>query len=97
LEAIVFWLRFLALARRRSDYIRLHGITIHQIPPTSSPAKVMFTGIIEELGTVDIRPDGFSADVASDTLRLTNLDALRPGSRVNLKRLTVEDRKAQGW
>jgi riboflavin synthase len=80
----------------------------------------MFTGIIEELGTVeaaapklrvrcttvmqdttegasiavngvcltavDIRPDGFSADVAPETLRLTNLGALRPGSRVNLER-----------
>jgi riboflavin synthase len=80
----------------------------------------MFTGIIEELGTVEaaapklrvrcstvmrdmtegasiavngvcltavgLRPDGFSADVAPETLRLTNLGALRPGSRVNLER-----------
>ncbi len=80
----------------------------------------MFTGIIEELGTVeaaapklrvrcttvmqdttegasiavngvcltaiDPRPDGFSADVAPETLRRTNLGALRPGSRVNLER-----------
>ena len=80
----------------------------------------MFTGIIEELGTVEaeaprlrvrcstvmqdmtegasiavngvcltavgLRPDGFAADVAPETLRLTNLGALRPGSRVNLER-----------
>jgi riboflavin synthase len=85
----------------------------------------MFTGIIEELGTVaametrptgarlaircatvlddikegasiavngvcltalDPRADGFSADVAPETLRRTNLGALRAGSRVNLER-----------
>ena len=85
----------------------------------------MFTGIIEELGTVaamttratgaritvrcstvlsdasegvsiavngvcltalDIRPDSFSADVAPETLRRTNLGALVAGSGVNLER-----------
>src|SRR5215471_10564217 len=85
----------------------------------------MFTGIVEELGTVaamearpagarltvrcatvlsdasegasiavngvcltalDLRPDSFSADVAPETLRRTNLGALRAGSRVNLER-----------
>lgn len=85
----------------------------------------MFTGIVEELGTVEalesraqgarltvrcsvvredlregasiavngvcltataLRPDSFSADLAPETLRLTNLGALRPGSRVNLER-----------
>ena len=80
----------------------------------------MFTGIIEELGTVeaaaprlrircstvlegstegasiavngvcltavDPRPDSFAADVAPETLRRSNLGALRPGSRVNLER-----------
>lgn len=80
----------------------------------------MFTGIIEELGTVEaaapklrvrcstvmqdmtegasiavngvcltaveLRPESFTADVAPETLRLTNLGALRPGSRVNLER-----------
>lgn len=80
----------------------------------------MFTGIIEELGTVEaaaprlrvrcstvmedmaegasiavngvcltavsLRPDGFGADVAPETLRRTNLGGLRPGSRVNLER-----------
>jgi riboflavin synthase len=80
----------------------------------------MFTGIIEELGTVEaaaprlrvrcstvmqdltegasiavngvcltavgLRPGAFSADVAPETLRRTNLGELRPGSRVNLER-----------
>lgn len=85
----------------------------------------MFTGIIEELGTVasvesraagarlkiqcktvlsdasegssiavngvcltavDLRPDSFSADLAPETLRRSNLGALKAGSRVNLER-----------
>jgi riboflavin synthase len=81
----------------------------------------MFTGIIEELGTVasiqagrlsvqcstvredltegasiavngvcltavGLRSDGFSADLAPETLRRSNLGDLRPGSRVNLER-----------
>jgi riboflavin synthase len=85
----------------------------------------MFTGIIEELGTVDSvltraagarvkvrcstvmqdmtegasiavngvcltaldpRPDSFSADLAPETLRASNLGGLRAGSRVNLER-----------
>ncbi len=85
----------------------------------------MFTGIVEELGTVgaleshaaaarvtircakvcedlqegasiavngvcltatDLRPDSFSADLAPETLRRSNLGGLRPGSHVNLER-----------
>jgi riboflavin synthase len=85
----------------------------------------MFTGIVEELGTVTaletraqgarltvrcalvledlgegasiavngvcltataLESDSFSADLAPETLRLTNLGALRTGSRVNLER-----------
>jgi len=80
----------------------------------------MFTGIIEELGTVeavaprlrvrcaavmadmtegasvavngvcltavDLRPGSFSADLAPETLRRSNLGDLRAGSRVNLER-----------
>jgi riboflavin synthase len=85
----------------------------------------MFTGIIEEAGTVDtiqsraagarlkvrcatvmsdlvegasiavngvcltaveLRPDSFSADLAPETLRRSNLGDLHPGSRVNLER-----------
>jgi len=85
----------------------------------------LFTGIVEELGTVESletrsagarlkvrcalvtadmtegasiavngvcltaiapRPDGFSADMAPETLKRSNLGALRAGSRVNLER-----------
>ncbi|HEV3333484.1 MAG TPA: riboflavin synthase [Bryobacteraceae bacterium] len=80
----------------------------------------MFTGIIEELGTVaaagsrltvacstvmedlregasiavngvcltavDLKPGSFSADLAPETLRRSNLGDLRSGSRVNLER-----------
>lgn len=80
----------------------------------------MFTGIVEELGTVlqpgarlrvhcsavledlkegasiavngvcltalDLEPDSFAADLAPETLRRSNLGALKPGSRVNLER-----------
>ena len=90
----------------------------------------MFTGIIEELGTVesaaprlrvrcstvmeditegasvavngvcltavDLRPGGFAADVAPETLRRTNLGALRPGSRVNLERPMLPSGRLSG-
>lgn len=80
----------------------------------------MFTGIVEELGTVrqagsrlsiacarvledltigasiavngvcltavDIRPDGFSADLAPETLDRSNLGDMKPGDGVNLER-----------
>jgi riboflavin synthase len=38
------------------------------------------------LTALEIRPDSFSADVAPETLRRSNLGALSPGSRVNLER-----------
>jgi riboflavin synthase len=38
------------------------------------------------LTAVDPRPDSFTADVAPETLRRSNLGALRAGSRVNLER-----------
>src|SRR5689334_10734350 len=90
----------------------------------------MFTGIIEELGTVeaaaprlrvrcstvmeditegasiavngvcltavDLRPGGFAADVAPETLLRTNLGALRPGSRVNLERPMLPSGRLSG-
>jgi riboflavin synthase len=87
----------------------------------------MFTGIVEELGkvevagvrlsigcslvlsdltvgasiavngvcltAVDIRPDGFSADLAPETLERSNLGDLKPGDRVNLERpVTLQTR-----
>ncbi len=90
----------------------------------------MFTGIIEELGTVvaagsrlavrcrtvmsditegasiavngvcltavDLQPDGFSADLAPETLRRSNLGDLRPGSRVNLERPLLPTSRLSG-
>lgn len=87
----------------------------------------MFTGIVEELGTVeaagtrlgircsrvlsdltpgasiavngvcltavDIRPDGFTADLAPETIARTNFGDLKAGDRVNLERpLTLQTR-----
>jgi riboflavin synthase len=90
----------------------------------------MFTGIIEELGTVitagsrlsvgcqavmndmtegasiavngvcltavDLRPGGFSADLAPETLKRSNLGDLRPGSRVNLERPLLPTSRLSG-
>jgi riboflavin synthase len=90
----------------------------------------MFTGIIEELGTVvtagsrlsircstvmtdltegasvavngvcltaiDLRADGFSADLAPETLRRSNLGDLRPGSCVNLERPLLPTSRLSG-
>src|SRR5262249_42961129 len=45
------------------------------------------------LTAIDLRPDSFSADLAPETMRRTNLGALAAGSRVNLERpLAVSDR-----
>jgi len=90
----------------------------------------MFTGIIEELGTVqragarlrvqcrqvlgDLKPgssvavngvcltaveveaEGFGADLSPETLRLTNLGDLRPGSVVNLERALAAGGRLDG-
>jgi riboflavin synthase len=90
----------------------------------------MFTGIIEERGTVvtagtrlsircatvmsdltegasvavngvcltavNLRPDGFSADLAPETLRRSNLGDLRPGSPVNLERPLLPTSRLSG-
>ena len=47
-------------------------------------ASIAVNGVC--LTAVDPRPDSFAADVAPETLRRSNLGALRPGSRVNLER-----------
>jgi riboflavin synthase len=90
----------------------------------------MFTGIIEELGTVvtagarlrvacstvigdaelggsiavngvcltaaALHGDGFSADLAPETLRRSNLGDLKPGSRVNLERPLAANGRLNG-
>ena len=47
-------------------------------------ASIAVNGVC--LTAVDPRPDSFSADLAPETLRLSNLGDLRAGSRVNLER-----------
>jgi riboflavin synthase len=47
-------------------------------------ASIAVNGVC--LTAVDPRPDSFSADLAPETLRRSNLGDLRPGSRVNLER-----------
>ncbi len=47
-------------------------------------ASIAVNGVC--LTAVDLRPDSFSADLAPETLRRSNLGALRAGSRVNLER-----------
>jgi len=50
----------------------------------SEGASVAVNGVC--LTAVDTRPDSFSADLAPETLRRSNLGDLRAGSRVNLER-----------
>jgi riboflavin synthase len=47
-------------------------------------ASIAVNGVC--LTAVDPRPDGFSADLAPETLKRSNLGDLRDGSRVNLER-----------
>jgi len=47
-------------------------------------ASIAVNGVC--LTAVNLRPNGFSADLAPETLKRTNLGALKPGSIVNLER-----------
>ncbi len=47
-------------------------------------ASVAVNGVC--LTAVEIRPQGFAADVSPETLERSNLGGLRPGARVNLER-----------
>lgn len=54
-------------------------------------ASIAVNGVC--LTAVDIRHDGFAADLAQETLARTNLGDLRPGDRVNLERpVTMQTR-----
>jgi riboflavin synthase len=54
-------------------------------------ASVAVNGVC--LTAVDIRPDGFSADLAPETLERSNLGDLKPGDGVNLERpMTLQAR-----
>jgi riboflavin synthase len=54
------------------------------LPDMTIGASIAVNGVC--LTAVDRRPDSFSADLAPETLRLSNLGDLRAGSRVNLER-----------
>jgi riboflavin synthase len=47
-------------------------------------ASIAVNGVC--LTATELRPDGFTADVASESLSRSNLGELRPGARVNLER-----------
>jgi len=47
-------------------------------------ASIAVNGVC--LTAAELRPDSFSADLAPETLKRSNLGDLRPGSRVNLER-----------
>ncbi len=54
-------------------------------------ASIAVNGVC--LTAVDIRPDGFSADLAPETLERSNLGDLKPGDFVNLERpMTLQAR-----
>ncbi len=48
------------------------------------------------LTVAELQDDGFTADVMTQTLRLTGLGALRPGSRVNLERAVTPTTRLGG-
>jgi len=54
------------------------------MPDMAVGASIAVNGVC--LTAVDPRPDGFSADLAPETLRRSNLGDLRAGARVNLER-----------
>jgi riboflavin synthase len=70
-----------------------------EMRPTGARLKVHCRKVLEDMAegasiavngvcltAVDLRPDSFSADLAPETLRRSNLGALRAMSRVNLER-----------
>ena len=57
-------------------------------------ASIAVNGVC--LTAVDLRSDGFSADLAPETLRRSNLGDLREGSRVNLERPLLPTTRLSG-
>ncbi|HEY9182229.1 MAG TPA: riboflavin synthase [Gammaproteobacteria bacterium] len=53
------------------------------IPPLAVGGSIAVNGVC--LTAVAVTPQDFTADVSAETLAVTTLDALRPGSRVNLE------------
>jgi riboflavin synthase len=70
------------IARGAGSRIRIQCRTV--LADSQEGSSIAVNGVC--LTAVDLRPDSFSADIAPETLRRTNLGALRSGSRVNLER-----------
>ncbi len=81
---IVEELGTVAAAETRAGGIRLAVRCQKVMEDATEGASIAVNGVC--LTEVDLRRDGFSADVAPETVRLTNLGDLRVGSRVNLER-----------
>jgi riboflavin synthase len=63
----------------------------HVLSDLTLGASIAVNGVC--LTAVEIRADGFSADLAPETLERTNLGDLKPGEHVNLERpLTLQTR-----
>src|ERR1700721_2769092 len=62
--------------------LKIHCRTV--LADMTEGASIAVNGVC--LTAVDLRPDSFSADLAPETLRRSNLGDLRAGSRVNLER-----------
>lgn len=63
----------------------------HVLSDLTLGASIAVNGVC--LTAVEIRADGFSADLAPETLERTNLGDLKPGEQVNLERpLTLQTR-----
>ena len=69
-------------AARRARAPRVRCSTV--MADMTEGASIAVNGVC--LTAVDPRPDGFSADLAPETLKRSNLGDLRAGSRVNLER-----------
>lgn len=70
--------------RRNGDAARLVLSAAKVLDGTLLGDSISVNGVC--LTVVDMSADGFSADVAAETLRVTNLSELAVGDRVNLER-----------
>jgi len=71
------------LEQRGNDVRLTVGITALPLDRARTGDSIAVSGVC--LTALDLRRDGFSADVSRETLSLTTLGALQAGSRVNLE------------
>jgi riboflavin synthase len=81
---IIEELGVVAAIQTRSTGARLRVRCATVLSDATEGASIAVNGVC--LTAVDIRSDSFAADVAPETMRRTNLGALRAGSSVNLER-----------